>query len=109
MSTRAIITVFDKQDSFNIYLHGNAIPEIVMPSIEKATEYAWKFPRFEAWDFATALIKVLKKRAWGVYLINLKEKMTEADYYYQVSKESWDLKIKTTALNFNHLLHSRGL
>jgi len=48
MSTRAIITVFDKQDSFNIYLHGNAIPEIVMPSIEKATEYAWKFPRFEA-------------------------------------------------------------
>ena len=108
MSTRAIITVFDEIDGFNIYIHGDAMPERVIPSIEKSTKYAWKFPRFQAGDFATALIKVLKKRAWWVYLINHTEKMSDADYYYQVSKENWDLKIKTTALNFNHILH-RGL
>jgi len=34
-----------------------------MSSIEKATEFAWEFPRFQAGDFATALIKVLKIKA----------------------------------------------
>jgi hypothetical protein len=34
-----------------------------MPIIEKATEFAWEFPRFQAGDFATALIKVLKIKA----------------------------------------------
>lgn len=109
MSTRAIITVFDKLDGFNIYVHWNGWPERVLPSIEIALKYAWKFPRFEAWDFATALIKVLKERAWWVYLINSTEKLSEADYFYQISKKNWDLRIKTTALNFNHILHTRGL
>jgi len=99
MSTRAIISVFDEIDGFNIYLHWDAIPELVLPSIEKATEYAWKLPRFQAWDFATALIKVLKKRAWWVYLISSTEKIFEADYFYKVSKKNGDLKIEVTDLN----------
>lgn len=109
MSTRAIINVSDKLDGFHIYVNWDGWPEKVIPSIEIATKYAWKFPRFEAGDFATALIKVLKKRAWGVYLINSTEKLSKVDYFYQVYAEDWDLKIKTKSLNFNHLTHMRGL
>lgn len=100
MSTRAIITVFDKEDGFNIYLHADTLPERVMPSIEKAMEYAWEFPRFEAWDFATALIKVLKQRAWWVYLVTSVQNMSEIDYFYQISEDEWDVKVKIT--NIKH-------
>lgn len=111
MSTRAIIHVYDKLDGFNIYIHwDDGLPERVIPSIEIASKYAWSPPRFEASDFIVALIRVLKKRAWWVYLINSTEKLSEADYYYQISaNEEWEIRVKTKALNFNHLLHMRGL
>ncbi len=102
MSTRAIISIFDKLDGFNIYIHWGGWPELIIASIEKATEFAWKLPRFQAGEFATALIRVLKIRAWWVYLISATEKIFEVDYLYQIYEENWDLKIKTTDNNPEH-------
>ena len=63
MSTRAIIHIYDEIDGFNIYLHQDGQPEKIRPAIEKAKAFAFKLPRFEAGEFSTALIKVLKVRA----------------------------------------------
>lgn len=96
MSTRAIITIFDKKDGFNIYIHWDGWVASVTRSIEIAFKYTWELPRFEAGDFATALIKVLKQRAWWVYLVTAVQNMSEIDYFYQISEDEWNVKVKIT-------------
>lgn len=73
MSTRAIIHIFDKQDGFYIYLHWDSAPTRVSQAVDKAKKFSWEVSRFEACEFATALIKVLKDKAWWVYLSNTTE------------------------------------
>ncbi len=63
MSTRATITVFDEQDRFHLYLHGDATPEAVEPLIKRAQKYAWELSRFDAGEFTAAIIKIMKQRA----------------------------------------------
>ena len=94
MSTGATVTVYDEHDSFHLYIYCDGWPEMVIPEIESATKFSWEFPRFEAWDFATALIKVMKIWAWKIYLINDVESISGRCYHYEVSKKDWDLKIK---------------
>ena len=96
MSTRAIINIFDKKDGFNIYIHGDGWVAIVTRGIELAFKYSWELPRFEAGDFATALIKVLKKRGWGIYLITSTEQIADVDYFYQIFEDEWNVKVKVT-------------
>ena len=96
MSTRATITVSNNDDAFHIYVHWYWYPEIVIPLIEKALNFAWDFPRYEAWDFATAIIRVMKTRAGGIYLTKDAELHSDRDFHYEVTELLWNLSIKVT-------------
>ena len=98
MSTRAIIHIYDELDGFNIYVHSDGWPDNIIPNIKQATKYSWELPRFEASEFATALIKVLKQQPWWVYLMNSTERISDVNYYYEILKEEWNLEIKVTHL-----------
>ena len=95
MSTRATITIQDRYDAFHIYRHSDGYPEAVLPDIELATQYAWKFPRFEAWDFAAAIVKVMKNKGGNIYFTKEAKNHSNRNYHYQVTKEGNNLKIET--------------
>ncbi len=95
MSTRAIVAVIDDSEKYFIYIHWDGRPEMVLPLIEKATSFAWKFPRYEAGDFAAAIIRVMKEWGWHIYLAESLLKHLDVNYLYEVSKVKWDLRIET--------------
>lgn len=71
MSTRATITVADERGSFDIYQHHGGYPDGqhgLVRQIAMARRMAWDLPRFEASDFAAAVIAALKDRGGSTYL-----------------------------------------
>lgn len=73
MSTRCVVTVIDGMNTFHIYRHNDGYPDTesgVLATIPLAFEFAWSLPRFEASDFAAALIRAWKKTGGGdIYCI----------------------------------------
>lgn len=71
MSTRAQIIFREKRDStqgLSIYQHWDGYPTGTIPNIIKALDKAWKLPRYEADEFATAFIAANKQEAGGFRL-----------------------------------------
>ena len=95
------MTIEDGLSSFHIYIHWDGVPEYVLPLIDKATKYAWEFPRFEAGDFAAAIVRVLKKCPWQIYLTNNPESIGDISYYYKVWQSKWHLKVDVHDLTGN--------
>jgi hypothetical protein len=87
MSTRATITVADKHDSFDIYQHHDGYPDGphgLVRHIAMARRLAWDLPRFEAADFAAAIIAVLKDRGGSTYLTKSADAHGDRDYHYRI-------------------------
>lgn len=68
MSTRCNIIVDDGSKRIQIYRHQDGYPEGVLPDLFKALEYAWDLPRFEADDFAAAIVRAWKERGGDIYI-----------------------------------------
>lgn len=110
MSTRATITVADEQSSFDIYQHHDGYPEGphgLVRHIAMARRLAWTPPRFEAADFAAAVVAVLKDRGGSTYLTEDASAHADREYHYRIepvredyrtrvlltiSRPSWDRK-----------------
>lgn len=102
MSTRAIITISDETDTFHLYVYWYEWPGIVVPLIEKSKNYIDTPSKFEAWDFAAAIITVMKRWASNLYLIqNSKYRMWLIDYHYHVSDFNWNLLVKIYDYKWN--------
>lgn len=87
MSTRATITVADENDSFDIYQHHDGYPDGpngLVRHIAMARRLAWDLPRFEAADFAAAVIAVLKDRGGSTYLTKDAEAHGDRSYHYRI-------------------------
>jgi hypothetical protein len=87
MSTRATITVADEKDSFDIYQHHDGYPDGpfgLVRHIAMARRLAWDLPRFEAADFAAAIIAVLKDRGGSTYLTKEAEAHCDRDFHYRI-------------------------
>ncbi len=88
MSTRATITVADDRDSFDIYQHHDGYPDGphgLVRHIAMARRLAWDLPRFEAADFAAAIIAVLKDRGGSTYLTKEAQAHGDRDFHYRVT------------------------
>ncbi|PCH75115.1 MAG: hypothetical protein COC12_01840 [Rhodobacteraceae bacterium] len=88
MSTRATITVADKHDSFDIYQHHDGYPDGphgLVRHLNLAQRLAWDLPRFEAADFAAAVVAVLKDRGGSTYLTADADAHSDRDYHYRIS------------------------
>src|SRR4051812_48932828 len=65
MATRSNIIVEDGFDRIQIYRHWDGYPEAVIPDLTQALPYAWQLPRFEADDFAAAIVRAWKTENGG--------------------------------------------
>lgn len=68
MSTRCNIIVEDGRSRIQIYRHSDGYPNSqhgVLATLEEVFEYAWTLPRFEADDFAAAIIAAWKQPGGG--------------------------------------------
>ena len=94
MGTRAIYIFEDEHEEVYVYKHYDNYPQGAVDFIEKAKEFAWELPRFEADEFAASFVAANKdRRGGGVRLVNAsfkdREEMLGAnhfcDYYYVIS------------------------
>lgn len=88
MSTRATITVSDENDSFDIYQHHDGYPEGphgLVRHIAMAKRLAWDLPRFEAADFAAAVVAVLKDRGGSTDLTKDADVHGDRDFHYRIA------------------------
>ena len=68
MSTRSNIIVEDGYSRIQLYRHSDGYPEAVLQELEEALAYAWVLPRFEASDFAAALVRAWKTSGGNIYI-----------------------------------------
>jgi hypothetical protein len=103
MSTRAVYTFIDKDSTFHVYKHHDGYPYGALRFIEKAKDYAFPLPRFEADEFAAAFIaankvskvskqSVLEKKGdieanqgGGIRLTNSYEGHRDLEFRYEIS------------------------
>lgn len=101
MSTRATITVADQHDSFDLYQHHDGYPDGphgLVRNIAMARRLAWDLPRFEAADFAAAIIAVLKDRGGSTYLTKDADAHGDRSYHYRIEpvRENTATRIQLT-------------
>jgi hypothetical protein len=65
MATRCNIIGEDNTDRIQLYRHWDGYPEAVLPDLQKALPFAWNLPRFEATDFAAAIVRAWKEEGGG--------------------------------------------
>ena len=91
MSTRCTIAVHDKFDTFTIYRHCDGYPDTaggVLATLPEAFEFAWRPPRFEADDFAAAIVRAWKTPGGGnIYLTNSHDSHGDTEYMYDITQD----------------------
>lgn len=88
MATRATITVADDKDSFDIYQHYDGYPNGehgLVRRLANAPRMAWKLPRFEAMDFAAAVVAVLKEGGGATYLTKDSALHSDRAFHYKIT------------------------
>lgn len=99
MGTRCTVTVRDTADDpgFSIYRHYDGYPNGehgVLAGIQAALPFAWRLPRFEASEFAAALVRAWKEgprtyngatyQGGTIYLSHGRDAHGDTDYHYEI-------------------------
>jgi hypothetical protein len=95
MSTTAILTFKDEEETYSIYQQYDGDPKEVAKSLNAALEFAWELPRFEASEFAAAYVRANKVREGGIYL-SLPEDYEDIAYKYVVTLEAEQIRVHVT-------------
>ena len=103
MSTRATITIKGDDGHCDIYRHQDGYPESqhgVIHDLRLAQKFAWELPRFEATDFAAAVVAVMKQNPGSVYLTKEAENHGDRAFHYEVTAAKTDIVVKVYATAF---------
>ena len=99
MGTRSVITVIDDHNTFHVYRHWDGNPESVIGDLPLALEYAWPLPRYEAMDFAAAIVAAWKTKGGGsIYLTSGWKAHGDLEYRYEVRQKDEVLSIEAFGL-----------
>jgi hypothetical protein len=96
MSTRAIYTFSDTDNTVHVYKHHDGYPYCKFDGgeagglvwIKDAEYFAWDLPRFEADEFAASFVRAHKSVGGGVRLIGDQkpwEYASDCEYWYKVA------------------------
>lgn len=118
MSTRSTITVRDRKDgneAYTIYRHSDGYPDTqhgVLKTLPQALAYAWPLPRYEAMDFAAAIVAAWKQPArkpfpdakylsqgGNIYLTTDREAHGDSEWHYEVYPEKGNVLFGEPAKN----------
>ena len=94
MSTRAVYTFKDREDTFNVYKHHDGYPEGALSFIKKATLYAWELPRFEPDEFGASFIAANKDGEGSVRLTSDFKRHGDLAYRYEITLKDENLFVK---------------
>ena len=61
---------FGTERKFPVYMHWDNYPSVALKRIKSAEQFAWKFPRYEADDFAAAFVRANKHEGGGLRLLS---------------------------------------
>jgi hypothetical protein len=70
MGTRSTMLFIDQDSIVQIYRHWDGYPSSILPDLDKARKLAWGFPRFEADEFAAAVVATMKVGEGNVRIQN---------------------------------------
>ncbi len=89
MSTRSNIIIKDNYNTIQLYRHCDGYPEGIIPDLALALEFAWELPRFDATDFAAAVVRAWKDKGGGNIYIDGSPKAFEmihgdSEYVYVI-------------------------
>ena len=88
MSTRATVSVTDEHGKFHIYQHHDGYPDGpfgIVRRLSDARRRAWDLPRFEAADFAAAVVATLKDCGGSTYLTQNAADHGDREFSYHVN------------------------
>lgn len=93
MSTRAVYTFIEgngkNREEFHIYGHSDGYLSGATEKIKAAIKFAWKFPRFEASEFAAAFVRGNKDEGGGnIYLTTHWKDHGDLEYRYEIVGEN---------------------
>ena len=87
MSTRCTIDFTDEYQTVTIYKHCDGYPEGehgIIALLQKAQEFAWPLPRFEADEYSAAFVVAAKAHAGNVRIFKPKDRAGDSAYLYKV-------------------------
>ncbi len=87
MSTRSSITVRDESGAFSLYRHSDGYPDTkhgVIATLAQALPLAWPAPRFEADDFAAAIVAAWKHAGGNIRLSEGHESHADTAFHYEI-------------------------
>ena len=100
MSTRCTITVRDERggrDAFSLYRHSDGYPDTqhgVVATLSKALPLAWSMPRFEADDFAAAIVAAWKDGGGYIRLTGGRDWHVDTEYHYEVFPDAGAVRVQ---------------
>lgn len=65
MAINCNIIVEDDHYKIKLFRRWNCYPDVVLPELQMALPFAWSLPRFEATDFAAAIVRAWKEIGGG--------------------------------------------
>lgn len=90
MTTRSTLTVREKKNSkeaYSVYRHHDGYPDSehgVFATLSEALRFAWPLPRYEAMDFAAAVVAAWKDRGGGIYLTKSRDAHGDTEFHYEI-------------------------
>ena len=86
MGTRCLIQVHDDHNKISIYRHWDGYPDAVLPDLQKALALAWPLPRFEANEFAAAIVAAFKSGPGNIRIQSDHDIGWDIEWIYKISK-----------------------
>lgn len=99
MSTRCTLTARDARGSHTLYRHSDGYPTTehgVLNTLRLAFPYAWPLPRFEADDFAAAIVAAWKapaspdngpyaRQGGNIRMCSGRNRISNTEYHYDIT------------------------
>lgn len=103
MSTRSTISVEDEHDKFTIYRHCDGYPDGphgVPSELRKVLTHTWELPRFEADDFAAAIVRAWKDGGGNIRLTTGHDRHADTEFQYFVSCKDGVIHLRVDKVGF---------
>lgn len=95
MSTHAVFTFKDQNNTFHVFKHWDGDPASAAQYLTKAKRKAWPLPRFEADDFSAAFVAANKPKGGGdIRLMPSGPNSYSHAYHYEVTHAGNTLHVK---------------
>ncbi len=108
MGTRATYTVKDGlSEQYHVFIHWDGYPKGAIDYINSALPFAWELPRFEADEFAAALVAGAKTilcggacQGGGVRLMHTQFDACDVEYRYVIYATNGELQVEAYTTNY---------